>query len=176
MTLLLFVGCSAGDKQSGDSQAVQKLTSKVASLEASVEVLLQERTMREVTENSEKMARLTPGGTGYSVLNTAFGLVAVAIDDVRGYANGSKVVLRFGVLGSATILGASARVEWGAIDELTHTPDFLNAKSKEVKFADALLPARWNRVEVVLEEIPSGKLGWIHVSNVKNTGVRLYRQ
>ena len=59
---------------------------------------------------------LKPGMTGYSLLATDLGKVAVAIADVQPFANGSRISLDFGNPTSARLTGMKARIEWGAND------------------------------------------------------------
>ncbi len=122
----------------------------------------------------DKIAYLTPGAEGYSTVSFDLGVLTVQLADVKPYANGSKVVLKFGNTLSSSINGLKASIEWGKVDD-RGSPDNSNAKSKEMTFNQTLQAGAWNKIPVVLEGIPPTELGFVRVLDVTHTGIRLFK-
>jgi hypothetical protein len=125
----------------------------------------------DLVESLDKIAYLTPGADGYTVIKSDLGHLTVSLADVRPYANGTKVALRFGNLTAATINGLKAKLDWGVVRD--GIPQNESAKSREVKFIEPLRPGGWTRSEIVLEGIPSAELGFVRVSELSHTGIAL---
>jgi hypothetical protein len=122
----------------------------------------------------DRIAYLTPGADGYSVIRSDLGLLTVALKNIAPYANGSRVTLRFGNTTSATINGVKATLEWGSVDEKGHAIN-ATAKSKNVTFNEPLRTGSWTSVAVVLEGVPATNLGFVRVKDLDHTGIRLSR-
>jgi uncharacterized protein DUF3251 len=127
-----------------------------------------------LTKNWDAIAYLTPGGEGYTVIQTDLGRVTVKLVNVQPYANGSRVTIQFVNLMSATINGAKAQLEWGSVDN-KGSPKNESAKSREVKFGEDLRAGAWTNVQVVLEGVPPTDLGFVRVRDFTHAGITLLR-
>lgn len=123
-------------------------------------------------EGFKEIAYLQPGDTGYSVIRYDLGTLTVELSDVKPYANGSKVILKFGNPLASTVRGLKAKVEWGPTNE-NGSPDNESARSKDFTFTESLRSGAWTNVSVVLEDVPPTELGFVRVMNVAHTGISL---
>jgi hypothetical protein len=172
---VLLLGCSDAGIVAAQPNQVEvvdshdECTKKLAELESKVRALELKQAFE---ERWEKAALLTPSDEGYSTIRTDLGILTVSLDDVNAYANGSRVTLKFGNLTSATIDKVRMKVEWGGTDE-AGVPQTEIAKSREVTLSNPLQPASWNKATVVLDGTPPTALGFVRVSEVKHSGIRL---
>ncbi len=168
---LLLAGCNQGvtnaqlDEQ---KKIVQELQTKIDKLEAKL-------FFSDTVKDWDKVAYLTPGADGYSVVKFDLGYLTIALDDIKPYANGSKVTLRFGNTLSSTITGLTATLEWGKVDK-NGLPDNETTKSREVKFKESLRSGAWTQANVVLEGVLPTELGYVRVSKLDHTGIVLDRR
>ena len=153
-------------------ERVAPLEAKVASLEKEIEQLQFQLRLQDETKGWDGIAYLTPGSSGYSVIRMDLGNLTVSLEDIAPYANGSKIKLLFGNLTSATIEGLKAKIEWGSVDE-KGVPKNKEAKAREVKLTESLIPGNWNKMEVVLEGVPPSALGFVRVREVGHQAIRL---
>lgn len=115
-------------------------------------------------ERLKRFAYLTPKDTYYRSFQTDLGILAVSIKDVKPYADGSKVVFKFGGLLGMAISSADFNVVWGSTDAESR----LLPRTKTVKISQALYPGAWLDIPVILEGVPPSKLGDIVVSDFAN--------
>lgn len=162
---IVLAGCGQSQTPQVDSltSIVDSLNSRVARLE-----------FQKWLADFEGIAFLKPADGGYSTLKSDFGTLTVSLEDVAGYANGSKVVVQFGNTTSATIDGASATVEWGRVDS-TDSPIYDKGNSKVVTFEKSLRAGSWTKMTVILDRIPPLELGFIRVKDFTNKGITLNR-
>ena len=153
-------------------QRLSALEAEVATLKASVKKRELQDSIDEFTKDLDAIAYLTPGDEGYSVIQTEIGRFTVQLVDVRPFANGSRVTLKFGNPLSATIGDVSAIVEWGRMGQKGH-PDNESARSRTFSFKDSLPGGSWKTVEVVLEGIPAQELGFVRVKELKHRSMIL---
>lgn len=123
-----------------------------------------------IVNSMEKTAFLTTGETGYSNVRFDLGTLTVALENVTDFANGSKVVLRFGNPLSSDIEGLNLTIDYGEVG-FDRKPIFETSKTKKVKFSDTLKPGSWTFVDTVLDGLPSSKLGYVRIREVSHTGI-----
>lgn len=167
--IFLFVlsGCDQGSR-------VTALENKVATLETELTSLKKKIGLQEMISDWDKVAYLTPGAEGYSLIKSDLGNLTVSIANVRPYANGSKITLQFGNLTAATIDGLKTKLEWGPVDK-EGIPKNAEAKSRDVVFNEPLISGSWTNSDVVLEGIPPTDLGFVRLRDVGHRGVKLRR-
>lgn len=171
VTSVLLAACNDGSQL---KQIEAKLDQRITELEAANKSLSDEiRDLRWEVKLGEfdKYAFLKPGDAGYSALRHDLGIVTVEISDVKPYANGSKVKLKFGNLTSARIDGLKATLDWGKLEK--GMPENDKAKSREVTFSASLAPGAWTVTEVVLEGVPPTELGFVRLKDVSHRGIGL---
>jgi len=122
----------------------------------------------------DRVAFIKPGDAGYSALRFDLGVITVKIADVKPYANGSKIVIKFGNLTSARINGLNAKLDWGKVDA-TGIPQNDSEKTREFIFNEPLSAGAWTSSEVVLEGIPPTELGFVRLREVGHRGIGLLR-
>lgn len=152
----------------------EKAEADMAALQAQVAALKQKREFDDLMQDIDKIAYLTPGADGYSTIGFDLGVLTVQLSDVKPYANGSKVTLRFGNTLSSSINGLRATIEWGKVSD-KGLPDFDNEKSKDMAFVETLRGGAWTPISVVLDGIPPTDLGFVRVSKVSHTGIQLFK-
>lgn len=166
---------SSGCDQSTSAETESRLTEatfEAQVLQEKVDGLQQKIEMMDLFRTMERVAFLKPGDEGYSVIQSDIGLLTVALEDIKPYANGSKVTLNFGNTTAATINGLNAKIDWGSVGE-DGTPINEKVKSREVKFNETLRSGAWTRANVVLEGIPPTELGFIRLRDVGHSSIRL---
>lgn len=126
----------------------------------------------EIKKALDSIAYLTPGSEGYSPVMFDLGSLVVQLADIKPYANGSKVVLKFGNPLAASIDGLKLKLEWGKVDP-KGSPQNETVRSKDLVISKLIRSGAWTSVPVVLDGIPPGELGFVRVSNITHTGIRL---
>ena len=119
---------------------------------------------------------LKPGMTGYSLLATDLGKVAVAIANVQPFANGSRISLDFGNPTSARLTGMKARIEWGANDSRGLPVVGGNVQSLAFTANEPLPAGSWRQYQIDLPNVPPTQLGWVRVSAFDSGTVDLLSQ
>jgi len=173
-TAVLMMSCSTDSRVDKLQRQVDALDNDLKALKQEVDSLKSDSSAAELDRSFETVAYLTPGSAGYWTIKTSVGSLAVSLDDVKPYANGSRVVLRFGNLTSATLDDVSVKLDWGSVDA-KGTPQNDSAKSKEVTFTQSFRPGSWNAADVVLEGVPPSSLGFVRLSNFSNKKIHLFK-
>jgi len=172
--LVAIVNASCGqDSRVPDlERKTQDLTTKVESLQKDIESLKSAKSFEELVANFGKVAYLTPGQEGYSLIESDIVKLTVNLENIQPYANGSRVTLKFGNISSATINDLKGTIEWGKVDE-KGSPQNDKAKSRELTFNKPLKPGSWTNVQVVLESVPPSELGFVRVRDLRHKGIYL---
>ena len=183
-TVLATAGCDkvqrlldAQNQISDQGQKIELLLQQVEGLKKEVEATKKTQSsleMKELFREWEKIAYLEPGDAGYSTIRFGLGVLTVQMSDVKPYANGSKVNLKFGNPLASSITGLKAKLDWGRVDD-KGLADNGTAKSKEFIFSETLSSGAWTTVPVVLDGIPPPELGFVRVSEVRHVGISLIR-
>jgi len=147
------------------------LQSQLDALQKSVAADKQSRDFDRMMQDLPKIAYMTPGNDGYSMVQADLGTLTVQLANVEPYANGSRVLLRFGNPLSAAINGLKLNIDWGRVTKLG--PDNENQKSKEITFTETLRSGAWTSVPIVLDGVPPSDLGFVRVRNITHTGIAL---
>lgn len=138
-------------------QSIQGLSNRLASLE---------------TNSNDFVLYLSPAREEFGTLKTEVGVLAVSIQNVQPYANGSKVEINFGNPTLAEISQSSAKLEWGRSDD-RGLPDVETSRSRDIEFAKTMLPGSWNPTEVILEGVPPAELGFVGISHFQSKQIKL---
>lgn len=149
-----------------EAKAAHALAEEVASLRSDIGI---ERMLRGL-DDMEKIAELRPGADGFSTIRSEYGTLTVSLEDVQPYANGSRVLLRFGNPLSASLSGMTASVEFGNVDAEGNT---VPSKTKDIAPSDTLSGGSWNDVQVVLDGIPPDRLGYVTVRHLRFSTISL---
>ena len=149
-----------------------KVQEELGSLREQVVELKRKVNWTELTHDWDKIAYLTPGDEGYSTVGFVLGTLTVQLTDVKPYAHGSRITLRFGNTLSSSINGLKATIQWGRV-KAEGGPDNESQKSKEMNFVQSIRAGAWTAVNVVLEGVPPAELGFVRVSKLSHTGIQL---
>jgi hypothetical protein len=117
-------------------------------------------------------AYLRPGDAGYATIKYDLGTLTVELSDIKPYANGSKVRLRFGNLLASNVNGLKTTLEWGHVDENGYAIKE-SIKSKEFSFLETLSAGSWTTISVILDGVPPSDLGFVTIKKVSHTGISL---
>jgi len=119
---------------------------------------------------------LKPGQTGYGLLATDFGRVAVALADVQPYAGGSRIVLDFGNPTTARLSGMTAKVEWGSNDAKGSPMTPSTVQSLNFVAPEPLPAGSWHQYSIDLPGVAPTSLGWVKLSAFDSGQVDLLSQ
>lgn len=167
VTALLSFGC-----MKDNTEEIKFLNEKVNALEDQLKTIQSEKELDDLIKKGDQVAYLRPGSEGYSVLDFDLGKITVSLENISSYANGSKVQLRFGNISQATLNGVEADIDWGSVDE-KGIRNRETERTKEYKFSRNFSSGSWNKVFVILEDIPPSKLGYVRIRNIRHTGISL---
>lgn len=145
-----------------DDGILEDHNKRIEDLEARVSAVETGNNLRSLFESAAGIAYLTPGESGYSLIETDHGLLAISFRDISPYANGSRVTLRIGNTTNADLTGANAQIEWGPVDD-SGTADNTKMSAKEVKFNDTFNGGSWTDIQVVLDATPPSDVGFLRV-------------
>jgi hypothetical protein len=159
-----MLSCSdAGVQKKLDEQGAE-----IQVLKAELESLKLDEKLRKL----DQIAILSTSEKGYSAISTDLGVITVTLDDVQPYATGSKVILRFGNLTSASFTDPKAKIDWGPVDEKGY-PDNAKAKTKDLDFIKPLPPGEWTSFDVILDGVSPSSLGFVRVHDFTNDRIGL---
>ena len=166
------VGCQRDSSSETSSAQTARLVNRIDDLERRVETLQLQIETNDLMKDLDRIAYLTPGQRGHSTVLVDLGSLTIQIDDVKSYANGSKITIRLGNPLAATINGLKAKLEWGAVGA-DGKPDNITTKSKDIALNETMQPGTWTRSDVVLEGIKPEALGFVRVRDIGHQGVVL---
>ncbi len=176
--MLILSGCSDSsriselEKRLKDLETTMKSTEqKIDEQESKIDDLEIDKWLRDMNGT----AHLRPSNDGYSIIKTSLGAVTVMLTDVKAYANGSRVTLKFGNPTGATLDDVAAKVTWGRVNEKGHV-DSKSQKSRKVSFEKSLQAGSWTSTSITLEGIPPAQLGFVRVSDLEHGGIVLSRR
>lgn len=129
--------------------------------------------LNDTIQSLDGVVYMTNANGGYQVVKSNVGVLAVSLENIQPYANGSKIIMSFGNLTSAKITGVSAKIEWGPVDDKGMPIDSPN-RSRRIKLSEEMLSGRWTFTSAVLEGIQPADVGFVRLSEIKNTGLTLY--
>lgn len=176
-----IAACAGDSQKSVVADRLETLEAKLAATTAELSATTKEfESFRKrvdldnAVKSLDQIAFLSPGDEGYAVVSMNLGRLAIILDNVQPYANGSRITLRIGNLTSATVTGMQATVEWGSVDSDGRLINE-STNSREIAATQDLRPGVWTIVPVVLERTAPADLGFVRVRNVMNTGIRLHK-
>ncbi|HVJ37199.1 MAG TPA: DUF3251 domain-containing protein [Stenotrophomonas sp.] len=156
-------------------EQITAMTQQIQTLHTQVSQLQADQAVNEVLRSSDQIAFLRPGNDGYSLVRSDLGVLTVTLDDVQPYANGSRILLKFGNPLATTIDGLKVKLQWGSVTA-NDVPDPEAMREKELTFSQSLPAGAWTSLPVVLEGVPPAALGYVRVAQVAHTGISLRRQ
>ena len=179
---LFFLSACQDDKKISELESkvaasevkISKIQEQIDSLKTSNEILEKSININEFIGNMDKLAYLTPGQTGYSTIKFDLGVLTVSLEDIKPYANGSKITLNFGNTLSSSINGLKGTFEWGKVDEKGSPINNL-AKTKDITFSETFIGGSWTKVSIVLDGIPPTEFGFLRLKNFSHSGIKLAR-
>lgn len=171
-TSFLLAGCDLTSNTALEKK-LEATNAQIASLQSDMTELKRKQDIDEFIKSMDNFAYLRPGSDGYSTIKFDLGVLTVQLADVKPYANGSKVTLKFGNTLSASINGLKATIDWGKVNE-KGSPINDSEKSKEVTFKQILRSSSWTSTTVVLDDLPPNVLGFVRVHDVTHTGIQLF--
>jgi len=176
-----FCGCQQSSSPAEDpgiaelASQLSTLQTKVAKMEGDQRFLLTrlvkvEKQIRASAPKTE--VEFDPSSTSYRRVDGDLGIFAVAISDVRPFADGVRVTLKLGNPSSMTYSGATLTLEYGPrapSSDPTGPPDaavaWLGAlQQRTEKITTTLAPGRWNPVQITLPKIEAKDFGYLSVS------------
>jgi hypothetical protein len=109
---------------------------------------------------------------GYSIVESDIVRLTINLEDIKPYANGSRVTLRFGNITSATINDLRGTLDWGKMDK-NRLPVIEEAKSKDLTFNKSLRAGSWTHIQVVLDGTAPSELGFVRIRDLSHKSIAL---
>lgn len=173
-SFLVISGCQQSDKIAELEKRQKASEDEIAVLKVEVDAMKRDASIDKMFRDIDQFAYLTPGSDGYSVIKFNLGYLTVQIADIKEYANGSKVRLKFGNPLASNINGLTGTIEWGPVDK-KGSPQNDRAKSKTFSFSTSLRSGSWNNVDIVLEGVPPTDLGFVRLKGLSHSGIVLQK-
>lgn len=154
LTLLLAAtisGCS-GQKVDESTDTINRLNEIVDDLKVRI-------TQLEFKEYESNPTYLRIDDKSYSVLHTELCNLAVTIENIKEYANGSSIDFMIGNPCSLLVSGINFEIEYG------NTEGGNVWEKKKIKDPITLKPGHWNRLNVILDKVPPKKMTIIKISS-----------
>jgi len=152
-----------------------RLQGRLAAVESSASEMENRLVKLEFAQESTKTAELDLSARTYQRLDTDTGWFMISVKDASSYLDGYRVTLEIGNPSSATYRGFKLKVKWNAkYDWTKFTNDSYEKwhaaiKEKEISFTDILIPAKWNRVDLLLSSTSADQLGYFQISMQTDT-------
>jgi hypothetical protein len=156
------------------SSQVVTLQTAITKMEGDQKFLLTRvaKAEKQIRANAPKTeVEFDPSSTSYQRVDGDLGTFAVAISDVRQFADGVRVTLKLGNLSAVTYSGARLTLEYGArtpsdmgtdLDAAAKWLESLQERTE--KITTNLAPGRWNPVQITLPRIDAKEFGYLSVS------------
>lgn len=182
--IILVAGCAQDQKPQSvvlqskleqTTKNVASLQTQISALKGQVSTLQNANDWRNIVEQGEGVAYLTPADDGYSAIKLPEGYITVALINVRPYANGRKITLRFGNPMAATLTGVRMTLDWGKTDAKGDA-DNAGEKTRDVTLLNPLFGGSWTQETFVLDSLPPSQLGFVRVRNVSHGGMELIKR
>ena len=177
--LVFLVGCQEskiGNSNNELANKVSELESRLSINEAELHEIknqVSDVSVNELIRKFEKIAFLKVGTKEFFPITTDVGVVTVNLSSIEPYANGSKVSIVFGNPLSATLKNVKFTVDYVSLDKDGLVID-KSEKSKEINLTESLNAASWNKIELILEALPTNELGYIRIHNLDISNISLY--
>ncbi len=171
---LLFLE-SCGQKETlisgskNDNNSLVNIENELEGLKTRITDLELHKDFDEIIKNADSIVYLTIGAKGYYPIKTSIGFITVSIEDIKPFAAGSKLVLDFGNPSSAGI-DFKFKIDYGLLDAKS-LPDKKFEKTKDVDVPTRLKAGHWNKVEIILDELPNNKLGYIRIHDLETKAI-----
>ncbi|MDT1012848.1 DUF3251 domain-containing protein [Plesiomonas shigelloides] len=160
------------ERQNEQIKEMQNQIDELVTKTNEMKVIQQKLELNNLFRQIESIAFLTPGDEGYSTIRFDLGSLTISLSDVKPYASGSKIDLRFGNPLATSINGVQMKVSWGKVDKDGNVISDTE-KEKDVSFAKTFRSGAWTNVSVVLDGIPPSELGFVRIKEVSHTGISL---
>jgi hypothetical protein len=107
----------------------------------------------------------------YARLDSAYGVFLISLENVTPYLEGYRLSLDIGNMTSASFIGFSLDASWNAsFDAKTDYNKWQAAEKKQTfSFPTSLLPAAWNRIELILPNTDAAHFGYLQLAITTNT-------
>ena len=172
---IIVAGCSNKQSSSDDLLAglpgQEPITkSEFDLLKSQVDDLNKRRVYRTLLDHTS--VSLNPNPSGFSLLDTPVGPIALRIDNVTAYANGSRVKLALGNTTNATLLKPKATIEWGSVNDKGEELEAAGTLTAH-ELSDRLEAGRWKIVTLPLANMAPEKLGYVRFTAGNIDGMEL---
>jgi hypothetical protein len=157
--MLALAGCQSGREEESLRGQVTELASKLDSLIVALEMQRENDSIA----IDESILVLTPGDSD-AYIRTKVGYLTARVDSFRDFGSGSRTTFWFGNLGSASLRGMRARLEWKV---RTERGDTQFQAPVLYEFLEELKPGKLTPVRVLIDDIPSARLIEIRISRIR---------
>lgn len=178
--LVALSGLSLGS--SGSAAESKSVEDRLQELEGEILVLkIEVEGLKSSKQTAHSFGIFDPLESSFQVLRTDTGTLAVAIKNVEGFADASRLTIEFGNLTSATLSDVQLDFTYGprmpkplnfGSGELGAWTDSL--KKHSLSLTKDLKPGNWNPIQVVLPGIKPSDLGYVRI-DIDNSAIMLGR-
>jgi len=128
--------------------------------------------MERVLAGMDDIAFLRTGTTEFAYIRTDVGKLSASLADIRPYANGSRVTLRFGNPTSAILTGVTFKVDYGPLDKAGIIVTD-SSQTQQHSLNGDLPRGSWKNEDVVLDGVPTSSLGYVRIHDIHIGGMKL---
>ncbi len=184
--LCIMASCDSGQQVVSLEKNLNDTQARISALQINIEALKKninkdindvkdKQVSDEHLQEMDKLAYLTPGSTGYSVVRFDLGYLIVRLAKVKPYANGSKVTLEIGNPLSVNINRLKATFDWGKVDD-KGMPLNEQTKSKEITLKRSLQGGYMTQLTLVFKDVKPQELGFVRVKDVSHGGIQFLKR
>lgn len=176
--LLVLSACESNSTRHTDmTTRLAALDSTVAELSERLRTVEWRNALDDAYEKERANARFDPAAAqGFARLETSVGSFAVALREVKPYADGVRAVLDVGNLTTAKVRGATFKVKWGPRLSGGRLKEWeASLQQRDIEILKDLEPGRWNQVVLSLPDTEISSLGYIEVG-METSEISLIRE
>lgn len=113
---------------------------------------------------------LSPASKDYAISKTQHGVLYFALDDIKKYADGHKIILNVGNPTATRFSDAALKIRYNSNPANAKSWEEWNDSIKTTSFTmkGDLVPATWSPFEIVLSPSTEEETGWIEITPILN--------
>lgn len=150
---------------------VDRLSAENKSLDERLTALRSDVAVQGANRRIEREAWIPINGSGYALLQTSHGPLAMSITDVKPYANGSRLILQIGNLSPAAFSEVKFTVQYGPSAEDAEYLDMEKGKTMEWSVSNSIPGARWSLHTLTLEGVKPDELDHLWITHGEVTRI-----
>ena len=166
--MLIICACSKNQEQSAVKVETNETKTRFEDLEKRVRKL----ELDNMFKTFETIAFISVSEKKFATIKTDIGTITFLVDDMKPYANGTKLKLIIGNPINATLKDVKFSIDYGQVDEKDLVID-KSEKTKDINLIGELKKGTWNKEELILSGIQPDKLGYVRIHDFSFSSMSL---